>query len=447
VTRGAKNVLGMTELLTPDHHEYEAARQVHNGLIDRRPALIARCHSTADVADAVRLARQRELEICVRGGGHNVAGRAVVDGALMIDLAPMKQVDVDPSARTVRAQPGLTWGEYNDAAAAYGLATTGGVVSTTGVAGLTLGGGFGWLQGAYGLAIDNLLGAEIVTADGETLSIDENTHPDLFWAVRGGGGNFGVVTSFTFAAHPVERVVGGAVAWPLEQGTATLRYYREVVHEAPDELTAQLGLLTGPDGETKVAGISMCHCGPPGQAAADTDPIRKREGSIVDSVDEIPYPARCSGSDAAFPKGALNYWKTGMLTDLHDDAIDALVEGFARRPSAMSFCVLEPVNGAVTRVAPTATAFPHRSPGFNLLLLGQWSDPSETSANIAWVRDTYESLRPHLTDSRYVNYLSGDDSTEVARSYGPNWDRLVSVKRRYDPANVFRHNQNIDPGA
>jgi FAD/FMN-containing dehydrogenase len=212
----------MTELLTPDHPDYEAARKVHNGLIDRRPALIARCHSTADVADAVRLARQRQLDICVRGGGHSVAGRAVVDNALMIDLAPMKQITVDPNTRTVRAQPGLTWGEYNNAAAAYGLATTGGVVSTTGIAGLTLGGGFGWLQGAYGLAIDNLLSAEIVTADGHILDIDERAHPDLFWAIRGGGGNFGVVTAFTFRAHPVERIVGGAVAWPLDQATETL---------------------------------------------------------------------------------------------------------------------------------------------------------------------------------------------------------------------------------
>lgn len=436
----------MTELLTPEHPDYEAARKVHNGLIDRRPALIARCHNTADVADAVRLARQRRLDVCVRGGGHNVAGRAVVNDALMIDLAPMKQITVDPNTRTVRAQPGLTWGEYNNAAAAYGLATTGGVVSTTGIAGLTLGGGFGWLQGAYGLAIDNLLGAEIVTADGEVLDIDERAHPDLFWAIRGGGGNFGVVTAFTFRAHPVERIVGGAVAWPLDRATETLHYYREVVHRAPDELTAQVGLLTGPDGETKVAGISMCHCGSPAQAAADTDPVRKRGGSILDSVDEIPYPARSSASDTAFPKGALNYWKTAFLTDLHDDAIETLVDNFRRCPSAMSLCVLEPVNGAVIRVAPTATAFPHRTPGFNMLLLGQWTDPACTASNIAWVRETFEALRPHLSDSRYVNYLSGDDATEVARAYGPNWDQLVTVKRRYDPENFFRHNQNIDPG-
>ena len=437
----------MTDVLTPDHSDYESARKVHNGLIDRRPALIARCHSTADVADAVRLARRRELDLCVRGGGHNVAGRAVVDDALMIDLSPMKRVDVDPGTRTVRAQAGVTWGEYNDAAAAHGLATTGGVVSTTGVAGLTLGGGFGWLQGAHGLAIDNLLGAEVVTADGEILDIDDTTHPDLFWAIRGGGGNFGVVTTFTFRAHPVERVVGGAVAWPLDQGADTLRYYREVVGEAPDELTAQLGLLTGPDGGTKVAGISVCHCGPSAQAAADTDPHRKRDGSIVDSVAEMPYPARSSAADAAFPKGALNYWKTAFLSDLHDDAVETLVDQFRRCPSAMSFCVLEPVNGAVTRVSPTATAFPHRTPGFNLLLLGQWTDPAGTSSNIAWVRDTFEALRPHLADGRYVNYLSGDDATDVARAYGPNWDQLVAVKRRYDPENVFRHNQNIDPGA
>jgi hypothetical protein len=435
----------MTELLTPDDDDYEATRRVHNGLIDRRPAVIARCRTTADVADAVRMARQRGWEICVRGGGHNVAGRAVVDGALMIDLSPMKDVVVDPRTRTVQAQPGLTWGEFNTAAAEHGLATTGGVVSTTGIAGLTLGGGFGWLQGAYGLAIDNLVAAEIVTADGEVLSLDDQNEPDLFWAIRGGGGNFGVVTSFTYRAHPVERVVGGPVAWPLDEGADTLRLFRDVVAGAPDELTLQAGLLTGPDGETKVAGIPMCHCGPPSRAAADIEPVRKHGAPLLDGVDEMPYPARSSASDLSFPKGALNYWKSAFLDDLSDEAIDTLVDSFKRCPSAMSFCVLEAVNGAVTRVDPTATAFPHRSRGFNLLLLGQWADPASTDANVAWVRDTFAAMRPHVSEGRYVNYLSGDDSTEVASAYGPNWDRLLAIKQQHDPDNVFRHNQNIDP--
>jgi FAD/FMN-containing dehydrogenase len=433
----------MTDLLSPDHPDYEATRRVHNGLIDRRPALIARCHSADDVADAVRMARQRELEICVRGGGHNVAGRAVVDGALMIDLAPMKRVVVDPAARTVRAQPGLTWGEFHTAAAAHGLATTGGVISTTGVAGLTLGGGFGWLQGAYGLTIDNLLAAELVTADGDVLHVDEVGQPDLFWALRGGGGNFGVVTSFTYRAHPVERVVGGPVAWPLEAATDTLRYYRDLAHGAPDELTVQAALLTGPDGVTKVGAISTCHCGSSARAAADLDPVRKRAGAVLDAVAEMPYPARNSGSDASFPKGALNYWKTAFITDLTDDAIETLVASYRRCPSAMSLCLLEAVSGAVTRIDPQATAFPHRSAGFNLLLLGQWADPSQTDANIAWVRDTFRAMQPHVADSRYVNYLSGDDTLDVERAYGPNWDRLVAIKQRHDPENLFRHNQNI----
>jgi FAD/FMN-containing dehydrogenase len=435
----------MTELLTPDHSDYEATRMVHNGLIDRRPAVIARCHDTSDVSAAVRLARQRGLEVSVRGGGHNVAGRAVADGALMIDLARMKQIVVDPASQTVRAQPGLTWGEYNDATAAYGLATTGGVVSTTGIAGLTLGGGFGWLQGAHGLAVDNLLAAEVVTADGEVLPVDEQTNPDLFWAIRGGGGNFGVVTSFSYRAHRVERVIGGAVAWPIDDAVETLRYYREIALGAPDELTMQAGLLTGPDGEAKVAAISMCHCGSPAQGAADTDPVRKHGVSLMDGVDEMPYPARNSGMDSAFPKGALNYWKSALLPEISDSAIDVLVESFQRCPSSMSLCVIEPVNGAVTRVDATATAFPHRSAGYNLLLLGQWADPAGTALNMAWVRETFQALLPHLADGRYVNYLSGDDTSDVARAYGPNWDRLVAVKRRYDPDNVFRHNQNIDP--
>ena len=435
----------MTDLLTPDHPDYETTRRVHNGLIDRRPALIARCHSTAEVAEAVRLARQRELEICVRGGGHNVAGRAVVDGALMIDLAPMKEVVVDPAARTTQAQPGLTWGEFNTAAAAHGLATTGGVVSTTGIAGLTLGGGFGWLQGAYGLTIDNLLAVELVTAEGDVVSVDQQSQPDLFWAVRGGGGNFGVVTSFTYLTHPVERVVGGPVAWSLDEAPDTLRAFRDIADGAPDELTVQAGLLTGPDGVTKVGAISTCHCGSSAQAAADLDPVRKRGVALLDAIDEMPYPARSSGSDASFPKGALNYWKTAFLADLTDDAIETLVDCYRRCPSAMSYCVLEAVTGAVTRVDPQATAFPHRSPGFNLLLLGHWADPTQTDANIAWVRDTFHAMQPHVTDFRYVNYLADDDASDVARAYGPNWNRLVAIKQQHDPDNVFRHNQNIVP--
>lgn len=437
----------MTDLLTPEHPEYDATRKLHNGLIDRRPAVIARCHSSADVAAAVRLARQRGLEISVRGGGHNVAGRAVVDGALMIDLAPMKQISVDAARQTIRAEPGLTWGEYNAAAARHGLATTGGVVSTTGIAGLTLGGGFGWLQGAYGLTVDNLVAAELVTADGDTLAVDDESHADLFWALRGGGGNFGVVTSFSYRAYPVETVIGGAVAWPLDDAAETLRYYRGVAREAPDELTAQAGLLTGPDGETKVGAISMCHCGPQQQAVADTEEVRKHGASVLDTVDEIPYPARNNGMDGAFPKGALNYWKSAFLAKLSDEAIDTLVENFRRCPSPMSLCLLEPMNGAVTRVEPTATAFPHRRAGFNLLLLGQWGDPADTDSNVSWVRETFDAMRPHLADARYVNYLSSDDMTETARAYGSNWSRLVSVKRQYDPGNVFRHNLNIDPNA
>lgn len=435
----------MTELLTPDHRDYDIARQVHNGLIDRRPAMIARCHSTADVTEAVRLARRRGLEICVRGGGHNVAGRAVIDGALMIDLAPMKQIVVDPAARTIRAEPGVTWGEFNTAAAAHGLATTGGVVSTTGIAGLTLGGGFGWLQGAYGLAVDNLIAAELVTADGAVLNLDEATNPDLFWAIRGGGGNFGVVTSFTYRAHPLERVVGGPVAWPLDQAGNTLRLFRDVVAGAPDEMTVQAGLLTGADGQTRVAAIPMCHCGPPAEAAADIDRVRKHGAPLLDAVAEIPYPARSSASDLSFPKGALNYWKSAFLPELSDGAVETLVDSYKRCPSAMSLCLLEAFNGAVTRVAPTATAFPHRAPGFNLLLLGQWVDPTQSDANIAWVRETFDAMRPHVSAGRYGNYLSGDDPNEVRGAYGQNWDRLLAIKRRHDPDNVFRHNMNIDP--
>lgn len=433
-------------LLGPDDAGYEEARKVHNGLVDKRPALIARCQTTADVVDAVQLGRQAS-EISVRGGGHNVAGKAVTDGGLMIDLAPMKGVRVDPARRTVWAQGGVTWRELNRAAGVHGLATTGGVVSTTGVAGLTLGGGEGWLMGRYGLSIDNLLSVEVVTADGAVVAASAEENQDLFWALRGGGGNFGVATSFEYRAHAVPMVHGGMVAHPLAEGPAVFEFYRGLTASVPDELTVYFGLVHAPDGSGfKLSAMGMCHCGDdPARAAAEVEPVRRFGSPVVDLVQPMPYPVINTLFDDGFPKGALSYWKSAILAELSDAAIGILVDAFHRCPSPMTAVFVVPYLGAVTRVPATATAFPHRDPGYSLAILTQWLDRADTEANVAWTRETFEALRPYLVDRAYVNNLSADDSGLVRQAWGPNYERLVEVKRRYDPDNVFRLNHNINP--
>ena len=435
-------------LILPSDDSYEAARKIHNGLIDRRPALIAQCSGTADIAAAVRFARQTGLALAVRGGGHNVAGRAVPENGLMIDLSRMKGIHVDPRGRSTRAEPGLTWREFNRAAAVHGLATTGGVVSSTGIAGLTLGGGIGWLMGKYGLSVDNVVSAEVVTARGEVLQVSGDEHADLFWALRGGGGNFGVVTSLEYLVHPVRNVLAGPVLYPLTDARAALSFHREFTASVPDELTVGAALLHAPDGSgTKVAALVPCHCGEQGAAEADVKAVQTFGTPLADLVTPMPYPVVNTMLDGAFPKGALNYWKSGFLPDLSDDAIEVMVEAFERVPSAMSGIFLDHIHGAATRVAPDATAFPHRDTAFSVLLIGQWTDPAETEATIAWVRDTFEALQPHLSDRRYTNFLSADDTGDARQSYGDNYRRLVDVKRTYDPDNLFHLNHNIDPSS
>ena len=433
------------QILCPGDVGYDDARRIHNGLIDKRPSIIARCRTTTDVVAAVARARKEGLEISVRGGGHNVAGKAVTDGGLMIDLSPMKDIVIDAATRTARAQPGLTWGEFNMATAEHGLATTGGVVATTGISGLTLGGGFGWLQGKYGMSVDNLLAAEVVTADGQVLNASDNENSDLFWAIRGGGGNFGVATSFTYRLHPVTTVLGGPAAFPLAAAGAVIDTYRRLAKDAPDELGVQCGLLTGPDASTKLAAVVVCHCGDLDQAEADIQPIRKLGTPLLDGIGPQSYVDRNRQLDDSFPAGALNYWKSAFFTDLSDAAAQLLVDRFEQCPSPMTVCVLESMGGAASRVAPTATAYPHREPGHNLLLLSQWTDPADTEQNIAWTRETFEALQPHMANRRYVNYLAADDAGYTRDAYGTNYERLVELKRRYDPDNVFHLNQNIDP--
>lgn len=446
VTELAETFTG--QLLQPADAGYEDARKVHNGLVDKRPALIARCRGVADVVDAVNLARRLKLEAAVRGGGHNVAGRATVDGGLMIDLAPMKGIHVDPSARTARAQGGLNWAELNRETQLHALAVTGGVVSSTGIAGLTLGGGLGWLMGKYGLALDNLRSVEIVTAGGEVVRASEDERADLFWAVRGGGGNFGIATSFEYRLHPVgPMVTGGLVAHPFERARDVLRYFRDVIASLPDEMTVFAGLIHAPDGSgTKLAAMVTCHCGPLAEGEKALRPLKEFGPPAMDAIGPMPYSRLNGMLDAAYPKGALNYWKSSFLARLSDDAIDTMIDGFARCPTTMGQILLEHVHGAATRVAVGDTAFPHRSDGCNLLVLCEWMEPAHTDRCIAWARETYAAMTPHFASGRYVNYLGDDEGGDpVAAAYGPNYRRLQEIKARYDPENFFHLNQNIRP--
>jgi FAD/FMN-containing dehydrogenase len=433
-------------VLAPGDRGYDEARRVHNRLIDKHPAVIARCLHTADVADAVNFGREEGLEISVRGGGHNVAGKAVTEGGLMIDLSLMKGVHVDPARGTVRAQAGVRVGELDRATAAFGLATPSGVISLTGIAGLTLGGGIAWLMGKYGMAVDNLLSAEVVLASGAVVTASDETDPDLFWAVRGGGGNFGVVTSFEFQAHPVASVLGGATLHPLEAAPGLLSFFREFAADLPDALSTQVAFLHAPDGSgAKLCGIALCHAGEDAdRAEADIRPLRGFGRPAVDMIRRMPYPVVNTGVDWLFP-GALNYWKSAFFSELSDAAVEVLTGAFERAPSELCALIIEEFHGAVTRVAPTATAYPHREPGFNLLLISQWTEPAETEAGIAWARETFDALSAYMVERSYMNYLSADDHDRVDRAYGANYGRLLELKRRYDPGNHFRLNQNIEP--
>jgi FAD/FMN-containing dehydrogenase len=434
-------------VLGRDDGGYDEARAVHNGLVDRRPTLIVRARTTGDVVAALALARRAGLEVSVRGGGHNVAGRAVTDGGLMISLADMKDVAVDPERATVTAQGGVNWAELNAAAGEHGLGTTGGVVSTTGIAGYTLGGGLGWLMAKHGLASDNLLAVELVTAAGEVLQVDSESHPELFWALRGGGGNFGVATSFTYRLHPVATVIGGLIAHPLDAAPELLRFYRGAVADASDDLSVFAGLVHAPDGSgAKLAALVVFHTGDPDTAERELAPFRSFGSPLVTEVGPMPYPVMNTLLDAGYPEGALNYWLSSFTRGLPDGLMDTAVERFATVPSPMTAILLEHFHGAVTRIGPTETAVPHREPGWNLLLPSVWTDPADTEANIAWTRETFVALQPHFAGRRWLNYLGDDQADDAIRAaYGPNYERLREVKRRYDPENVFHLNHNIAP--
>jgi FAD/FMN-containing dehydrogenase len=433
-------------LIEPGDVRYDEARRVHNGLIDKRPALVACCASTADVVDALRVARERDLPIAVRGGGHTVAGKATIDDGGVIDVGPMMGAHVDPGAGLANAQAGLRWREYDRATAVYGVASTGGTVSTTGIAGLTLGGGVGYLAPSQGLSCDVVDAVEVVLATGDVVSATADSHPDLYWALRGGGGNFGIATSFRYRVTPTTNVLGGIVAYDYGRAANTLTEFADICAGASDDFAVVCGLLHAPDGSgVKLTALPMCHRGDLEDAEAETKPARMLGNTLLDTLAPVPYAVVNRMTDASFPRGALHYWKTAYLADLTPDAISAVVAAYDDVPSAMSCIVIEYLHGAATRVAPDATAFPHRAPGFSVLVLGQWTDPRDNDANIGWTRDTFDALRPFARPGHYVNYLSADDGGLVRDAYTTNWERLVSIKRRYDPDNIFRGNQNIDP--
>jgi FAD/FMN-containing dehydrogenase len=367
----------------------------------------------------------------------------------MLDLAEMKGIYVDPAAGTLRAQGGVTWAELNREAALRGLAVTGGLVSTTGIAGYTLGGGLGWLMSVYGLAADNLRSVELVTADGEVLNVTESSHPDLFWALRGGGGNFGVATSFEYRMHPLREVICGLVAHPFDAAPDVLRFFREFTASLPDELGVICGLVHAPDGSgAKLAAIVVFHVGSPEQAESDIAPVREFGSPALVEIGPMPYPVSNTLLDPNYPRGARNYWKSSFVLSLDDALLDAMVQRFASTPSPMTAIALEHFHGAVTRIGVTDTAVPHREEGYNLLITSVWTDPAATDENIAWTQGSFEAFRPHFVDRRWLNYLVDDDHADAVRAaYGPNYDRLVEVKRRYDPENVFHLNHNIDPAA
>ncbi len=427
---------------------YDAARTVWNGMIDRRPALIARCAGVADVMTAITFARENDMLVAVRGGGHNVAGTAIADGALLIDCSPMKGIRVDPKARKAWAEPGVTWAELDYETQAFGLATTGGTVSGTGIAGYTLGGGLGWLMRRFGFACDNLTGADVVTADGQLVRASASEHADLFWALRGGGRNFGIVTSFEFQLHEVgPMLVAGPVFHPLAAARDVLRFYREITPSMPDALTCHAALLTSPEG-AQLAALIPAYVGPVAAGEVAMRPVRSYGSPVADLVGPIPYRALQTMFDATFPAGRRNYWKSGFLRGLDDEAIDLLTDHFARTPSPHNVAFIEQCGGATGRVNPDETAFPHRTAPYNLIILAAWDDPAADAENIRWAREFWTALQPFTAGGVYVNYLSdrgleGED--RVRSAYGPHYDRLAAIKRAYDPTNVFRVNQNIRP--
>ena len=443
------------EVMGPGDGEYERARRVWNAMIDRRPAVIARCRGVADVIRAVGFAREHDLLIAVRGGGHSVAGNGVCDGGIVIDLSTMKGIHVDPRARTARVQPGVTLGELDRETQVFGLATPTGLISVTGIAGLTLGGGLGWLSRPHGTTCDNLLAAEVVLPSGDVVTASEHDDADLLWALRGGGGNFGVVTSFEYRLHDVgPQVLGGAIFHPGDRASEVLRRYRDYVAEAPDELTVNAVLLKAADAPflpadahgTLVVALALCYAGDPAEGERLLRPLRELGDPLADVVGPMPYTAMQSMFDGGYPPGRHNYWKSSYFNELSDAAIDTALHWAERMTSPLSSFYFQPMGGAIRRAGPADAAFGHRDVGFDFNILSVWERPDESAEHVAWTRALWEAMQPHATPGVYVNNLGDEGPERVRSAYAPaTYERLVELKDRYDPGNVLRMNHNIRP--
>ena len=441
------------ELVLPADAAYDEARGVWNGMIDRRPALIAGCTGASDVIAAIRFARSEGLTVAVRGGGHNVAGNATCDGGIVVDLSPMKGVRVDAQARTVRAQGGLTWGELDRETQAFGLATTGGLVTSTGIGGFTLGGGIGWLMRKYGLACDNLISADVVTADGQTVRASETENAELLWGLRGGGGNFGVVTEFEYGLHPVSQVMGGLLAWPAQSAGDVLRVWREWVSDTPDELCTMAAFLYAPPEPfvppevvgSLIFAIACCHLDPEGSAEDDVRPLRDLSPA-VDVLGPMPYQAIQGMFDAGVPRGSRNYWRSQYVDLLTDEAIQTIIDHSTGIPAPLGQLHVHQMGGAMSRVPAGATAFGNRDAGFLTNYIGLWLDPGEDETNTAWVRSASDAIEPYGTGARYVNFLADEGDAGVRSAYDTEtYTRLQNLKTKFDPTNFFHLNQNVVP--
>jgi FAD/FMN-containing dehydrogenase len=444
------------ELLVPTSPGYDAARRIWNGAIERRPGCIARCTCVADVVAAVRFARERELLVAVRSGGHGVGGHALCDGGIVIDLSPMKGIRVDPATRTATAQAGVLWGELDSETQLHGLATVGGIVTHTGIAGLTLGGGIGWLMRKHGATVDNLLSVDLVTADGTLVTASSEASPELFWGVRGGGGNFGVVTSFEYRLHSVGPIVlAGPVFHSLEDAPEVLRFYREFAADAPDELTTIFELSVAqalPFLPVEVHGkpivmVAACYAGAPEHGREVVRPLKEFGNPIADLLEPKPYLALQSMFDPFVPHGWHRYWKSVELPLLTDEAIETLVEQASAQTSPKSYCIVFQLGGALGRVGRDETAFTQRDAAYDVNVNAVWTpeDPGG-ERHIRWARDFFAAMQPHARDRVYVNFLGNEGPDRVRQAYGAAYDRLVELKATYDPDNFFRLNQNIRPG-
>jgi FAD/FMN-containing dehydrogenase len=433
-------------VLEPADSGYEDARRIWNASIDKHPRVIARCSGVADVIAAVSFARTNDLLTAIRGGGHNVGGRALCDDGMVIDLSSMRSVHVSPKEQTVRVQGGATLGDMDRETHVFGLTVPCGIVPKTGIGGLTLGGGVGWLIRKYGMTIDNLISCQVVTARGDVLTASATEHEDLFWALRGGGGNFGVVTSFEFRARPVHTVLGGLLIYPRPAALDVIRHFRDFMQSAPDELTAYAALLHGPDG-SPIVGVIPCYCGDIADGERVLAPLRRFGNPVMDAIQPLPFPAMQSLLAGAFPDGSHNYWKSSFQEELADEAIAAIVEQGNQMRSPLSFLVIEYYGGAAGRVASDATAFPHRNLNWDILFGAQWVDPLETAIHRDWARRGEQALRPYSADAHLSSALDVEPEEVIQTAFGPNLPRLRSIKEKYDPANFFRVNYNILPAS